>query len=556
MDRRVRAGHCLTPTAQRRLALATLLLPPVGFLLAFYAWPLATAFQETLASGRAWEWLLTHPYPRNRIGLAFVQASLSVALTLALALPLAWRYHARAYRWGRIHLAIHAAPFVLPVFVIVYGIQGLFGAGGILDDLVGVNILATIGPLGAVVLAHAYYNYGFAARLLQTHLERRPRRLEQAARMLGASAPQAALRVSLPLLLPAMAAVAVLVFLFSFASFGVVLYLGGGRVATLDTLLYANASGGFPAWDRAAALGLLQLLLNLALLAAYQTLLRRAAPVPAESHDPLPRATARHEAVALILLLVGLLPALTVLVTPFHYAGTWTLEPLRAVLDPDHPGHLGSFDLGSAIGRSLLYAALTAAGSLTLTVLLAYGLRLLGQLPRRTMATLIALPLASSSLLLGLGYLLAFGAGDLFDLRTSPLLIVAAHTLIAFPFTAYVLLPNLEQHDRRLDEAAAMLGARKRSIAWRVHWPLYRRPIAVAAGFAAAISLGDFGASLLLMRPETMSLSVWIHRHAGVATFDPLMRAQARVLAAILMVLTAALLLVVERARHASEAPR
>jgi ABC-type Fe3+ transport system permease subunit len=61
----------------------------------------------------------------------------------------------------------------------------------------------------------------------------------------------------------------------------------------------------------------------------------------------------------------------------------------------------------------------------------------------------------------------------------------------------------------------------------------------VALGTAAALSLGDFGASLLLMSPDTMGFTVWIARHGGPASFDPLHRAESVALAAVLLVLTA-----------------
>ena len=109
-----------------------------------------------------------------------------------------------------------------------------------------------------------------------------------------------------------------------------------------------------------------------------------------------------------------------------------------------------------------------------------------------------------------------------------------------------VLLPALDQHDRRLDEAARLLGAKPTEVVRRVHLPLLRAPLVVAAGFAAAISLGDFGASLLLMRPSTMGVSVWIHRIGGVGVFDPLLRAQSTALAGLLLVLAAAAYILAE----------
>lgn len=525
-----------------RAAVAALLAAPALFLALAFFHPLLRMLGA--ARPEAWLWAATHPLVRDRLLGAAWQATLSVLATLAVALPLAWFHHTRLPR-TRAPLAIHAAPFVLPVFVVVFGIQATLGPGGWSDRLLGLDLLHTLGPLGAVVLAHTYYNYGFAARLLHAALERRPRRLEQAATVLGAPPLVAVLRTTLPVLAPSILAVALLVWLFSFASFGVVLFLGGGTVETLETLLYENLRGAFARHDRAAVLGILQLAANALLLFGYLLLLRRQTRLPRET-PPAPHETRRHRTVAWILAALGALPALAVLAGGFRLQDTWSLEPWRALLDPTHPSHLPGLDLAHTVGLSLFYAIGTLLGALTLTLLLGYGARHLGAWPRTALHAVAALPLGTSSLLLGYGILLAYGVGGFLDVTTGRLLIMSAHILVAFPFTARALLPALEQHDHHLDDAAALLGTPPQAIPWRIHAPLLRAPLLAAAGLAVAMSLGDFGASLLLMNPENRALSVWIGS-TGLGSFDPLVRSQLLALTGLLAALTAAALITVER---------
>lgn len=519
MDGAVRGG-------QLRVA-GWLLAAPAAFLALFYAVPLARTLQ--LGLGQAdWAWLGT-PYVQSRVVIALVQALLSVALTLAIALPLAYvhhRYEIRASRW---HLALHASIFVLPVFVVVYGIQ---------------LILPGMPALLAVVVAHAYYNYGFATRILHATLDKRPRRLEAAAATLGASPRSAAWRVTIPLLLPSIAAVALLVFLFSFSSFGVVLFLGGGQVSTLETMTYQNLGGAFARTDRAALLAGLQLVINLALFLGYSALRRKARGL--ESSTPRRARSAVAETIAWGALALGLAPALAVLAGGFRVGGAWTLEAWRALLDPNHPAHLAGFDLPRALALSLGYAVASAMLALALAILLAYATRLLAPKSRAWVDAISALPLGTSSLVLGIGFLLAFGAGSWLDLRGSYLAIVCVHALVAFPFAARVLLPAFDLHDRRLDEAAATLGASPLAVARRIHLPLLAAPLTIAAGLSAAMSLGDFGASVLLMRADNMGLVVWISRLD--APFNPLLHAQAVALAGFLMVLVGTIFVLAERA--------
>ncbi len=518
-------------------------LLPFIFLLLFFAWPLGVTFAHA-GDASAWTWL-ANDYARERLLGAVLQASLSVVATFALAVPLAWHHHTRAIPWSRVHLAVHAAPFVLPVFVVVGAARELLGPDGWISRLAGTDLLTAIGPLGIVVLAHAYYNYGFAARLLHATLEHRPARLEAAAALLGASPWHRFRRITLPLLAPSVASIALMVWLFAFTSFGVVLLLGDG-LATPETMIYQQLQGAFPQEAKAAVLGVAQLGLNAALLWGYMALRRRDARIPRDpARRPRP-ARGRDRIAAAAALAVGLVPALSVLVGGFRVRDRWTLDAWRALLDADHPDHLPGFDLGDVLARTAFYAVTSSLLAVALAAALAYGLQRTGRL-RQVLEPFAALPMGTSSVLLGLGYVLAFGAGSTLDLRGARVAIVIVHSLISFPFVARILVPALDQHDRRMDEAAALLGAPPSDVVRRIHWPLLRGPLIAAGGFAAAISLGDFGASLLLARRDTMGLAVWIGEHD--VPFRSILQAQSVALTAILMVLAAAAILAVERFR-------
>src|SRR5690606_16378645 len=92
-----------------------------------------------------------------------------------------------------------------------------------------------------ILLAHVFYNYSVALRLLSAYWQNLPPSLTQAAQMLGASPARAFLTVTLPLLRPAILAAAALVFTFTFTSFGVIVVLGGPRFATLEVEIYRQA---------------------------------------------------------------------------------------------------------------------------------------------------------------------------------------------------------------------------------------------------------------------------------------------------------------------------
>ena len=150
---------------------------------------------------------------------------------------------------------------MLPTVVVGTAFLALVGPGGLL----GVRLDGTI---WAILAAHVFFNVAVVLRTvggLWAHLDPR---LEEAARMLGASRWRAFATVTLPLLRPALAAAASLVFLFTFTSFGTVLLLGGPGLATLEVEIYRHTTALFDL-PLAAVLALVQMVGVTAVLLAY-----------------------------------------------------------------------------------------------------------------------------------------------------------------------------------------------------------------------------------------------------------------------------------------------
>ena len=162
------------------------------------------------------------------------------------------------------------------------------------------------------------------------------------------------------------------------------------------------------------------------------------------------------------------------------------------------------------------------------------------------------LPLGTSAVIVGFGFLVSLDTPPL-DLRTSILLIPIAHALIALPFVMRAVVPVIRAIDDRLREAAAVLGASPWR-AWReIDAPMLARGAFIGAGFAFAVSLGEFGATLFIARPDTVTIPVAIYRllgQPGAANF-----ATAMALATVLMILTAAAMLLIERLRGSGPQP-
>lgn len=549
---------------------------PLSFLAAFYIYPLASILGLSFGRGEGGllapiSKVLGDAGLRGVLWFTFWQALLSTLLTLALGLPGAWLLARFEFRGKALLRALSGIPFVLPTLVVAAAFTALLGPRG----WVNLGLMQALGletapiqfvhTLWAILVAHVFYNTTIVLRMVGDFWARLDARTEQAACTLGASAWQSFRRVTLPLLMPAIAAAALLVFIFDFTSFGVILVLGGPRFATLEVEIYTQTIGLFNL-PTAAALALLQLASTLGLTLVYTRLARRISrPLTLQNAGRgARRLTSRRARWAAGAFLAGLA---LFFVLPLGGLAARSVSRLDAErrqrgsvetgLTLDYYRALGENERrdiffappGQAIATSLGYAGATVGLALLIGLPAAWALAKREQdFLTRALDPILMLPLGTSAVTLGLGFLVALDHPPL-DLRASPVLVPLAHTLVALPFVVRSLTPALRSIRPRLREAAAMLGATPRQVLRHVDAPLVGRAALVAATFAFTISLGEFGATALIARPEYPTIPLMIYRLIGQP--GALNYGQALALSTILMGVTAVGMLAIERLRFA-----
>jgi len=530
-----RFGHRLRP-----LLLAAVFLSPLLFFALFYFYPLAAILRlglwsegrlDTAALGE----LFRSAYFLRVLWFTVWQAVVSTLLTLALALPGAYVLARFRFRGQTLIRAVATLPFVLPTVVVAAAFVALVGPTGVLNVWL-MRLLALDAPpirlsqtVWIILLAHVFYNYSVALRLLSAYWQNLPPSLSQAAQMLGASPARAFLTVTLPLLRPAILAAAALVFTFTFTSFGVIVVLGGPRFATLEVEIYRQAVNLFNL-PVAAALSLWQILFTFVLMAGYtRTQLRvtRALRLGARRAIERPARTPRERLLvagnaAAILVLIGA-PLLALLGRSLRGAAGPTLAYYRALFT-NRDDSLFFVPPVAAMRNSVAIALAATLLAVALGLITAQLLTRWERGPQgshrgrvalaRLLDPLLMLPLATSAVTLGLGYLIALGQPPL-NLRGSILILPIAHAVVAAPFVLRSVLPGFRGILPSLREAAAVMGADGWRIWREVDWPLIRRPLLVGALFAFTISMGEFGATIFLVRPETPTLPIAIYRFLG-----------------------------------------
>ncbi len=550
-----------TTTARGRAAQLALLVVPVAFLGVFFAWPVARIVglgllpDGRLDPGSVAE-VLTDPGVRRVAWFTLWQAVASTLLTLALGLPGAYVLSRVDFPGRRLLRAAVAVPFVLPTVVVGSAFLALLGPRSPLNTALGA-VLGEAAPtldlrrtVTAILIAHVFFNYAVVTRTvggLWAHLDPR---LEDAARMLGASRLRAWREVTLPLLRPAIASSAAIVFLFTFTSFGVVLILGGPGRATIEVEIH-RATTQLLDLELAAVLSLLQLVAVVAALAAYGRLQRATAASPLRREaETLRRAgTAGERAVLAVNLgIMALLLAAPLLVLVERSLATeagYGLDHFRALLTTDRTTVLAVGPL-EAVRNSVLFAAgatvvALVVGGLTATAVTVRRGRLSGSVDRALM-----LPLGTSAVTIGFGFLIALDRPPV-DLRGSPWLVPLAQALIATPFVVRTLLPVLRSIDQRLRDAAATLGAGPVRVWREVDLPIVARAGLVAAGFSFAVAVGEFGATVFVARASMPTMPVAIFRllgRPGVTNFG-----QAMAMSVVLMAVTATAVVLIDRVR-------
>ncbi|MFJ6898986.1 ABC transporter permease [Streptomyces hokutonensis] len=523
---------------------------PVAFFAVFFAYPVAAIVGRGLKVDGAWQLgrigeVLAQSDIRHVLWFTTWQALASTALTLLIALPGAYVFARFDFPGRQVLRAVVTVPFVLPTVVVGTAFLALVGRGGLLDDLWGVRLDTTV---WAILLAHVFFNYAVVVRTVGGLWAQLDPRQEEAARMLGASRLRAWRKVTLPALAPAVAAAALMVFLFTFTSFGVVQILGGPTFSTLEVEIYRQTSEVFDL-STAAVLTIVQFVAVGAILAVHARTVRRR-ETALRLVDP--SATARRpRGVGQWALLAGVLVSvLLLLVLPLAVLVQRSLDSpdfgyYRALTHDDG----GTFLVPpiAAIGNSLEYAVAATAIAVVVGGLAAAALtrRDAGRLVRGFDA-LLMLPLGVSAVTVGFGFLISLDKPPL-DLRSSWILVPLAQALVGVPFVVRTMLPVLRAVDGRLREAAAVLGASPWRVWREVDLPLVRRALLIAAGFAFAVSLGEFGATVFIARPDNPTLPVAVARL--LSRPGDLNYGQAMALSTILMVVCAVALLVLERLR-------
>lgn len=438
-----------------------------------------------------------------------LQAFLSAALSITLAIPIARALARRQFPGRRFLIVALGAPFILPVIVAVMGLLGTFGRSGVVNLALAAFGLPPMQIYGlqGVLLAHVFLNLPLAVRLILNGWTAIPAERFRLAASLDLAPRDIWRLVERPMLRSVLPGAALAIFLICLTSFTVALTMGGGpKATTLELAIYQSFRMEF---DLAHAATLASAQMVLSLIAAGTSL---AIVTPTAFGTGNDRAVERWDAAQRS---ARLLDAL--------WLGAMSLflaVPILLIILDGLPGlaHLPA-SIWPAAARSVIVALGSTALAISLALAIGIWITSVSSRSGRIVDGLAMLTLTASPLVLGTGlFLILRPAID--PVRWALLITLVVNAAMALPFALRSILPGL--HDIRANYSRLAESLDQRGFA-RLRYlvlPRLRRPLWFAAGLCAALSMGDLGVITLFADPARATLPMEIYSLMGAYKMD------------------------------------
>jgi iron(III) transport system permease protein len=386
---------------------------------------------------------------------------------------------------------LHDAPFD------VYSLPGMILVEGLLDM-----------PVSYLIIAPAMASFDVA--------------LEESSRVFGAGAWRTLLRVTLPVLRPAILAAFILGVVRSLAAFATPSVLGmPGRVNVLATYLYQMIATGFsPDYGQAAAVGMSVLVASIALIVAYRALTAESGKfvtIAGRGYRPTvielgPWRLPLFAVVAVLCLVLIVLPVAVLFYTSLVPYSMLPSARAFSLMTWKHWIEVLQDPISVAsLKNSLFLGVVGATLGVLLSIFVAY---VIVKVKTRAAGILEALTFLSFSfpgIVIGVGFMWFFVQTPLYATIWALLIGYIATYL---PYGVRPLASAFVQLHAHLEESSLVCGASPFTTLWRIIVPLLVPGIVSAWILMASMFVRELTLSVVLSRPGTEVLAVQILRFA------------------------------------------
>lgn len=447
----------------------------------------------------------------------------SVAAALLIGVPLAFLLTRFDFPGRNILRGVAVLPAALPPLVGVISFLFLYGDSGIVTRVVQALLRMEQPPwklsgVWAIVFVHAYTMYVYVYLFVSAGLQRYDSTLDEAAVGLGMSRFKRLIRVTLPLLTPALAGSALLVFMNALGSFSAPYIFGGGARVLTTQILNSKLN---------EAMGIAYVETTVLALSAVAGLLlfrwlERKREYVASGKGSATRYVVKSKAVQMLLSAIAafivimlILPHLMVVLISFARDGVWTTQLLPPEYTVANYARLFTENkLWTPIFNSITMALIATAANVLFCTATAYLIVTKRFAGRGALRLMTSLPWAIPATAIALGLLATFNENNLAAgkvlLIGSFWILPLAYFIRNIPLVSSAIEGSMRQMDPSLEDAARGLGASWWLTMRRIIIPAARPGIIAGALLAAVTAVGEFVASIVLYSHGNRPISIEI----------------------------------------------
>ncbi len=440
-------------------------------------------------------------------------SAISVITTTIIGVPMAYimtRFDIKFKKF--IHVLIIMS-LMSPPFIGAYSWIMLFGRSGFITELleqIGIIVPAIYGKTGIIIIftlklfPYVYlYTVGAMGSIDSS--------LEEAAENLGSSKFRRLITVTLPVIIPSIAAGAIMVFMTSLADFGTPMLIGEGYMV-LPVLIYneyMSEVGGNA--NIASALSMIAVLSSAIVLLVQQYYLSKKNYVMSTMRPPKVEkinGLGRFFAVLFVALVtfLGVIPQIVVIVTSF--------------IKTDFTGFIGGFSLDSYytianrlstnIINTFVYSTVAIVIIVFLGILVSYIIVRQKGVVSKLLDMLIMFPYVIPGAVLGIGLIVAFNKPPMILTGTAAIMIIA-YVVRKMPYTVRSGSAFLEQMDKSIEEASINLGVSPMKTFFTVTARLMAPGVLSGAILSWITCINELSSSIMLYGGRTSTITVAIY---------------------------------------------
>lgn len=508
-----------------------LLIPVVLVLIAYVLYPSVRTFIEslhkdgTISLGNYQDFFVQESKTNLEALWNSVYISLlSVLVSALIGIPLAFIFNRYDFPGRSFFSSAAILPIVLPSLVGVMAFMFLYGESGLIPnaikDLFGLEkVPFKIGGVSGILIVHAYTMYVYFYMTVSAAINKIDPSLEEAAYNLGANKIKVFLKVTFPLLTPAIVAASLLVFMISMASFSAPFLLAGGyRVLSLQ-IYFSKINGDM---EIAATQSVILSIVSISFLLFMRWYQNRKDYRMASKGIGAHRSEVRNPFIKWVMVLTGiigviilLLPHFTILLLSLVPDGTWTFQTYPTVFNVENYRLLFEDpNIFKPLRNSLLMAVIATLANLVFGVIASYVLVKRKFVGKSFVDILVMIPWALPATVIGMNLIFAFNEPSVFSfgqiLVGTFWILPLAYFIRHIPLVVRSTNAVLEQLDDSIEEAARNLGAKWFYTFRRVIFPIIMPGVLSGTLLAFIESVGEFPTSVLLYTISNRPISIEI----------------------------------------------